>query len=264
MQLHGKVAFITGGASGIGLGMAEAFAARGMKLMLADIEATALERAGAQLRAAGAQVETLQLDVTDRVAMAAAADAIEAAFGGVDVVCNNAGVIVSGGADMIDYSDWDWMLSVNLYGVISGVKTFAPRLISRGGGHFVNTASVAGLHGMNNVIGYGTSKFAVVGLSECLRLDMVKHNVGVSVLCPGMVATALATSQRNRPGAATSAPSVLPEPDRSALRHIDPREVGEMTANGIIANKPYILTHAEFREPIEARYRALIEAFAVN
>jgi NAD(P)-dependent dehydrogenase (short-subunit alcohol dehydrogenase family) len=117
---------------------------------------------------------------------------------------------------------------------------------------------------MSDLIGYGASKFAVVGISECLRLDMAKHNVGVSVLCPGMVATALATSQRNRPGidaSAASTASSRPSPQRAALRHMEPREVGEMTADAVIANRPYILTHPEFREPIEARCRALIEAF---
>lgn len=266
ISLEGKVAFITGGASGIGLGIAEAFAARGMRLMLADIDAAALERAAAKLRLAGAECSTLQLDVTDRAAMAAAADTTEAVFGGVDVVCNNAGVVVTGGIDQVEYSDWDWIMSVNLFGVIAGVKTFTPRLMKRGGGHIVNTASMAGLRGGNELISYSTSKFAIVGLSECLRLDLAKHNIGVSALCPGTVTTDIQkTSARHRPGAGRSTPATLsvpPPPGLEAFRYIGAREVGEMTADGIIANKPYILTHPEFRASMEARCRTLLEAFA--
>ena len=182
-DLTGKCAFVTGGASGIGFGMAEALAGAGMKVVIADIEANALEQAAAKLKSSGAAVHAIQLDVTDRAAMESAAADAEEAFGAVDVVCNNAGVCWRGFMTDASYDDWDWVLGVNLGGVVNGIRTFVPRLIARGeGGHVVNTASMAGLMASPGNSVYCTSKFAVVGLSEGLRKELAPKGIGVTVL----------------------------------------------------------------------------------
>ena len=180
-DVAGKVAFVTGAASGMGLTMARSFAAAGMKVVLADIEEEALERARASFGPTNADVIAIRVDVTDREAMAAAADRTEEAFGKVHVLCNNAGVAVSGSIADMAYTDWDWVVGVNLDGVVNGVQTFLPRILAHGeGGHIVNTASLAGLLPFARLGVYNTTKFAVVGMSEALRADLAERNVGVS------------------------------------------------------------------------------------
>ncbi len=199
-DVAGKAAFVTGGASGIGLGMVRALASAGMRVAVADIEEEALERARVSLASTGANVFALRLDVTDRAAMAEAAERTEQAFGKVHVLCNNAGVFVSGSTVRMRYADWDWVLGVNVRGVVNGVQAFLPRIASHGeGGHIVNTASMAGLWSGRGGLVYNTSKFAVVGLSEAMRADLEDRNIGVSVLCPGVVDTNIFESGRNRP-----------------------------------------------------------------
>lgn len=196
----GKVAFVTGGASGIGLGMAQAFAEAGMKLVIADIRQEQLALARAGLESVGASVLTLQLDVTDRQAYARAADTVESTFGPVDVLCNNAGIGLLGPCQSASYDDWDWVLGVNLGGVINGVQTFLPRMLARGaGGHIVATASLAGLVAGAGASIYTTSKMAVVGLMECLRGEVAEHGIGVSVLCPHLVRTDIHLHGKLRP-----------------------------------------------------------------
>jgi NAD(P)-dependent dehydrogenase (short-subunit alcohol dehydrogenase family) len=185
-ELRGRTAFIAGGASGIGSGMARVFAGEGMRIVLADVESTALAAAAAQLEDESAEVLALELDVTDREAMEDGARRAEERFGHVHLVCNNAGVGAGGPLDQCTYDDWDWVIGVNLTGVINGVQTFVRRLRDHGeGGHFVDTASMAGLIPSGGLGIYCTTKYAVVGLSECLRLDLAPHGIGVSVLCPG-------------------------------------------------------------------------------
>ena len=193
----GKTAFITGGASGIGLAMARSFSAAGMKVVIADIEQAALDTAQNEFEASNAEFLTVQVDVTDRDGMAAAAAATESRFGNVHVVCNNAGVAVGGRIDEMTYDDWDWVLGVNLNGVVNGVRTFVDRVKAHGeGGHFVNTASMAGHISIPGLGVYTASKFAVVGLSETMRPDLLGHNIGVSVLCPGM-STSIVRARRS-------------------------------------------------------------------
>jgi len=249
-DLSGRTAFITGGAQGIGLGIARRLAREGVKLALVDIDAAALERARAEL-AKGTEVVTHQLDVRDRDAFAKVADAVERRIGPVSLLFNNAGVASGVHVSKMSYEIWDWVLGVNLQGVVNGIQTFLPRMIERGaGGHVVNTSSGAGLAATTAGFLYTTSKFAVVGMSESLRseLQLAGTNIGVSVLCPGPVATGIVSrSLMGRPGANQDinpqAQARLKELDNHLLEHGVPIDaVGEMVLNGILENRPYIFT----------------------
>ena len=272
-EVAGKTAFITGGASGIGLAMARSFSAAGMKVVIADIEQAALDAARNEFEASNAEFLTLQVDVTDRDDMAAAAAATESRFGNVHVVCNNAGVAVGGRIDEMTYDDWDWVLGVNLNGVVNGVRTFVDRLKAHGeGGHFVNTASMAGHISIPGLGVYTTTKFAVVGLSETMRPDLLGHNIGVSVLCPGMVDTNILDAGRNRPrqlqhGARPWEETLLPE-ERDAITWsvrasmIDPALVGDMVLHAILNDEFYIFTHPDIEVMTELRRSEMTDAFA--
>ena len=274
-DVAGKTAFVTGGASGIGFAMARSFAAAGMNVAIADIEEGALEAAVTSLAPTNAEVIPLRVDVTDRDAMARAADATEAAFGKVHVVCNNAGVAVGGPTDAMSYADWDWVVSVNVNGVINGVQTFTDRIKAHGeGGHFVNTASMAGHLAIGGLGVYNATKFAVVGMSEAMRMDLAPHQIGVSVLCPGVVNTNIFESGRNRPaalqaetdtadlasfrGAEQGREAMLEQFRRNAL---DPAHVGDMVLHAIIQDEEYIFTHPEFAEQVTDRHQAMSAAF---
>ena len=191
-NVAGRTAFITGGASGIGLGIARAFARAGARIALADVDAAALGAAQAEL-AKDTPTEAFVLDVRDRAAYARAADEAEARLGPVSLLFNNAGVALAIPALQMSYETWDFALGVNLDGVVNGLQTFVPRMCARGaqldGAHIVNTASGAGLATPGSGYLYHTAKFAVVGLSESLRFELQGNGIGVSVLCPGPVAT---------------------------------------------------------------------------
>ncbi len=276
-DVAGKVAFVTGGASGMGLAMARSFSAAGMKVVIADIEDAALERVDAEFRKSNADVLTLKVDVTDRGAMEQAARRTEAAFDKVHVVCNNAGVAVGGALDVMEYKDWDWVIGVNLSGVINGVQTFINRIKAHGeGGHIVNTASMAGHMAIPGLGVYNTTKYAVVGLSETMRADLAPHNIGVSVLCPGVVTTGIFDSGRNRPNELKterdSATMVLTadasDAERAArlqeilARALDPAVVGDMVLAAIQADDPYIFTHPELKEAVDMRGAQIAASFA--
>lgn len=269
-DLEGKVAFITRGASGIGLAMARSFAAAGMKVVIADIQTDALEKAAAELKGSNADVLAIELDVTDRDAMARAADEAEAAFGNVHVLCNNAGVVAFGPLIHATYEDWDWVIGVNLHGVINGIQTFLPRIKGHGeGGHVVNTASIAGHVALPGLGIYNAAKYAVVGISETLVQELEPDGIGVSVLCPGFVDTNIYDSQRNRPKALQN-PDTDPGQDflggseqveqvrQSAM---DPALVGEKVLEAVRNNEFYILTHPDFRPLVEERMQNIIEGF---
>ena len=272
-DVAGKTAFITGGASGMGLAMARSFAKAGMKVVIADIEQAAREAAQAEFESSNAEFLVLPLDVTDRAAMKEAADATEERFGKVHVVCNNAGVAVGGPIDQMAYNDWDWVNKVNLDGVVNGIQTFTERMKAHGeGGHFVNTASMAGHISIPGLSVYTGTKFAVVGISETMRADLLAHDIGVSVLCPGLVNTNIFDSGRNRPEdlpGASLTPLVDPEAgDLSAqleqMRHtaLDPAVVGDMVLHAIRENEFYIFTHPELEAMTDARKDEMASAFA--
>lgn len=255
-----QVAFVTGGASGIGFGMATAFAKAGMKLALADIEEGAVNKAADALRARGAEAAAFVVDVTDRKALAATRDAVLDAFGAIHLVCNNAGVNRAGPITELSYDDWDWVMGVNLNGVINGVMTFVPELTRHGAdAHMINTASVGGLVGMPGLTIYNTAKFGVVGLSEALRADLHNAGVGISVLCPGLVRTNLNTGERNRPG---NEGKIIEAPENDALQQgMDPIVLGEKVLEAVRAGEFFICPHPEFKGVIKDRNAALEAAF---
>ena len=276
-DVTGKVAFITGGASGMGLAMARSFAAAGMKVAIADVEQVALDRVKAEFDASNAKVITLQVDVTDRAAMEAAADATEAAFDKVHVLVNNAGVAVGGSLDQMSYEDWDWVMGVNLDGVVNGLQAFVQRIKAHGeGGHVVNTASLAGHFAIPGLGVYTATKYAVVGISETLRADLKQHDIGVSVLCPGVVNTNIFDSGRNRPshlqGETDTAKMVLSEdvaePEREQrmaemmARALDPAVVGDMVLHSIQEDEFYIFSHPEVEPMVSGRAAEVTDAFA--
>ncbi len=275
-DVAGKVAFITGGASGMGLAMARSFSAAGMKVVIADIEQSALDAVAEEFAASNADAMTLRVDVTDREDMARAAEATLERFGKIHVLCNNAGVAVGGTTDVMDYKDWDWVMGVNLDGVINGVQTFLPLILEHGeGGHVVNTASMAGHLAIRGLTVYNTTKFAVVGLSEAMRDDLADKNVGVSVLCPGVVNTRIFDSGRNRPaelqGEHDNASNVLigdgGEDDRDARMAtilegaLDPAVVGDMVLEAIRSNDLYIFTHPELGPFVDDRNQQIKASF---
>ena len=266
-HVEGKVAFVTGGASGIGLGMAKVFTAAGMKVVIADIRQNHLDQAMGHFSNTNFQVHAVRLDVSDRKAMADAADEAERVYGPVDLVCNNAGINMFSPMDECTYDDWDWIMGVNLGGVINGVQTFVPRLKARGqGGHIVNTASMASFITGPGAGIYTTSKFAVRGLTECLRWSLAPHNIGVSVLCPGLVNSAIYESDKVRPKELSGAMGpVDPEfMNRLAEVHkvgMDPLEVGEKVLAGVKRNDLYIITHPENKDEAKELCDAILAAF---
>ena len=268
-DLKGRVAVVTGGASGIGQGMIRAFASEGMKIVIADIEVEARDKAASDLANDGAEVIAVECDVSSAASVEAVRDEALSAFGAVHVVCNNAGV--AGGQPgpiwAAPQSDWDWVLGVNLLGVIHGVQTFVPLLIEQGqGGHIVNTASLAGL--MEGAGIYGVSKQAVVGLTESLWRDLKATDSGVSasVLCPAWVRTRIMESERNRPEAPRPNEEIPAE--AQALRDIvrgliekdglDPEDVGRQVARSIKDDKFYILTHPGWNNIIRNRMENIL------
>src|SRR5215470_840490 len=268
-HLRDKVSFITGGASGIGLGIARACLDAGMKVVIADLRYDALESAAASLAASSGVVLPLALDVTDRRQWIVCAVRVEREYGGVDLVCSNAGVNFVGPTHEATYEDWDFALGVNLGGAINAVRTFAASMASSGrGGHIVITASVSGLFAGAGVGVYVTSKFALVGLAESLRADLLEFGVGVSVLCPGPVQSELFEStQQVRPAqfAATGSKPLLPpgvaRSDTPIFRTaLTGTQVGECVLRGVRRNDLYILTHPEIRPVLEARAAALLAA----
>jgi NAD(P)-dependent dehydrogenase (short-subunit alcohol dehydrogenase family) len=264
-EVEGKTAFVTGGASGIGLGMATAFAGAGMNVVIADIGRDHIEEALERFDGQAA-VHAVELDVTDRDGFARAADEAERVFGNVHVLCNNAGVGLLGPGRLARYDDWDWALGVNLGGVVNGIQTFLPRLLAHSeGGHIVSTASMAGVVPIPNAAIYITAKAAVIGLSEALRGEVAADGIGVSAFCPGPVQTNIREAGRLRPARYADSGYVELERELEGRANsplwMDPVECGERVLAGIRRNDLYIFTHAEFRDGAEARFQAMLASF---
>ncbi len=265
-DVAGKVAFITGGGSGIGLGMARVFSAAGMKVVVADVRQDHLDDAMKQLKAAGREAHAIKLDVSDRAAVARAAEETVRVFGKVHLVCNNAGVSLFGPMDQATYEDWDWMMGVNFNGVVNGCMSFVPKIKAHGeGGHIVNTASMAGLLVGPGFGIYSASKFAVRGLTEALRLDLAPHKIGVSVLCPGFVRSNIHEAVLSRPETLAKSGYVVTEEDIKRLDNLlnvgmAPDEVAERVLAGIRRNALYLFTHAEFRDELKGIFDAMLAA----
>lgn len=271
-ELSGKVAFITGGGSGVGLGQAKVFSREGMRVVIADIRQDHLDEAMAYFRQqAGAQVHAIQLDITDRAAYARAADEVERVFGPVQLLCNTAGVSQFGPLQQATYDDWDWQIDVNLRGVINGIQTFLPRMIERGlEGHIVNTASMSAFIALPRSGIYCTTKMAVRGLTECLRMDLeaAGHNIGVSLLCPGAVNTNIHEAVLTRPAKYAQTGYYGHDPEMMArLKDIisiglEPTTLAEHVLKAVRENKLYVLPYPEFRDTLEEIHRNVMAALA--
>jgi NAD(P)-dependent dehydrogenase (short-subunit alcohol dehydrogenase family) len=264
-NVAGKTALITGGASGIGLGMARAFSKAGMNVMIADLRQDHLDSALAVFDRG--TVRGIRLDVTDRKAMAAAAEECERAFGKLHVLVNNAGVGLEGPLKQATFDDWDFGMGVNLGGVINGVQIFLPRIRAHGeGGHVVNTASLAALVAMPaHMIMYVTAKAGVLALSESLHTELVNENIGVSVLCPGPVKSNIHQAARNRPEHFRTHSGFADSEQRLGARQVsdlwmEPDEVGEMVLKAIRNGELYVITHGEWRDVARARFDAMLAA----
>ncbi|MYD43533.1 MAG: SDR family NAD(P)-dependent oxidoreductase [Gammaproteobacteria bacterium] len=272
-DVAGKTAFITGGASGMGLAMARSFAGAGMKVAIADIEASALTAVAEEFAETNASVITLQVDVSDLASMSEGAAKTKEAFGNVHVLVNNAGIVTGGTFAEAEPNDWRWTMNVNLDGVYNGLNSFLQDMIDHGeGGHVVNTASLAGHLAVPRLGIYGASKFAVVGMSETLRIELAEHNIGVSVLCPGVVNTNIFTARRNRPASLPSSqemeftPAVQDEEQSDAsdvLRNIiEPDVVGDMVLHAVQHDRFYIFTHPDFAPMVRMRTQEIEDSFA--
>ena len=264
-DMVGKVGVITGGASGIGLATATALAARGMKLVLADVEADPLDAAVAGLTDTGAEAIGVVTDVADLDAVQSLADQTWSAFGGAHFVFNNAGVAVSGPIAEMTHADWKWTIDVDLWGPIHGVEAFLPRMIEQGqGGHITNTASFAGVVPNVDLGVYCVAKYGVVAMSEVLQRELRQHEIGVSVLCPMRVATNIDASGRNRQrdyGGPESQQYPEVDEEEMAGRMIEVDEVAELVVRGITDNQLYLFPHHEARQFIAKRFERMDRSF---
>jgi NAD(P)-dependent dehydrogenase (short-subunit alcohol dehydrogenase family) len=259
--LRGRVAVVTGGGSGIGRALVEVFAREGMNVVVADIDEAAAGDTATAVRGRGGQAVAVRTDVSELSSVQALAGRAWQAFGKVHLLCNNAGVALWGGLEQATHRDWQWVLGVNLWGVIHGLEAFLPRMIAqRDGGHVVNTASMAGLIASQGLGVYNTSKYAVVGLSETLAKDLRAHGIGVSVLCPMGVSTRIRESARHRPPELSNDRAPGGEPVELIGRFLRPDAVAEMVLTAVRENRLYVITHEEGLEPLRRRFRRLEQA----
>jgi NAD(P)-dependent dehydrogenase (short-subunit alcohol dehydrogenase family) len=266
-ELAGKTAVVTGAGSGIGLGLARTFAREGMAVVLCDIRGDRLDGALAQVRALGARAIAVPTDVSDRAAVEHAAREAQRAFGAIHAVCNNAGVAIHGkSVAELTPQEWDWIIGVNLYGVIHGIQTFLPLIRAHGGeGHIVNTASIAGFQvrpGRRSGA-YAATKYAVVALSESLAQDLTDGPIGVSVLAPAAVNTRIYLSAENRP-ARFGGPLTISEDDplhEELKRGLDPDTVGERVVRAIRRRELFVFTHLETKTWLDERHQRIVDAY---
>lgn len=263
-DLEDKVAAVTGAASGLGRAMALAFAAQGMRLALVDVDESGLAQTVEALRSSGTRCFSMRVDVSRAAEVEAFAQRTEAELGGAHLVCNNAGVALTGAVWENSELDWEWLLGVNLRGVVNGVRAFAPRLIARDQGHIVNTASVAGFISPPGMGAYAVSKHAVVALSEALHHDLRERGsrVGVSVLCPAYVPTGIAESGRNRPrelGSSRQTAKDLMLKKAVAAGRQSADDIARAVVAAVKADRFYILTHPSIKGAIRARMEDILE-----
>jgi NAD(P)-dependent dehydrogenase (short-subunit alcohol dehydrogenase family) len=269
-NVEGKTAFVTGGSSGIGLGIARALSDAGMKVVFTYKSDAHRDAALAAFPAGNPGVHAIHLDTTDRDAMPRAADEAERVFGNVHLLVNNAGVGLPALLSNVSWEDWDWAMDVNINGVFNGVRTFLPRMLAHGeGAHIMATSSSAGI--VAGTLGvYATGKFAVVGMMESLRTEMEGRNIGVSVFCPGLVRSSIFDIERNRPASHGGAREPMkPPPLKPGAPPIDlmaaamdPLEAGRLVLEGIRNNDLYILTHAEFQPSVLERVSLMLASFS--
>ena len=263
-ELRNKVAVVTGGGSGIGRGMAHAFAGEGMNVVIGDIEREPAEAVAAELRERGVRAIAVQADVAEPASVDGLAARGYDEFGAVHVLCNNAGVFIGGALADTPPEEWAWLIAVNLMGVVNGVRAFLPRLRLQGGqAHIVNTGSVSGLYPTPNQGAYTATKYAVVGYTERLREELEQEQIGVSVLCPSGVQTRITQSRRNRQqqfgGPIFSEP--LPAARERRPDVLDPMEVGALVVRGIKENRLYIHTHLSFKPRCVERFARILADF---
>jgi NAD(P)-dependent dehydrogenase (short-subunit alcohol dehydrogenase family) len=266
-ELEGRTAFITGGANGVGFGMAHAFLGAGMNVVVADIREDQLDAALGSLQKVGDNVHGIVVDVTDRKGMADAADETQSRFGKVHMLCNNAGINVFGPVESASFDDWDWIMDVNLNSVFNGIKAFLPKIQVHGeGGHIVNTASMASIVSGPGAGIYTAAKFAVRGLSECLWYTLIQQGISVSVVCPGLVNSNIHRSEELRPDSKADS-GYEPDPEFAARledlqkRGMDPLEIGERILRGVLKDDLYIMTHAEHRDEVVRDFAEIVAAF---
>ncbi len=264
-DVRGKVAVITGGSSGIGRGIARAFARAGMTVVVTGRGLAHLDEIVTDFGAQGLDVHPMQVDVTDLDAMRVAADQVEARFGRVDVLVNNAGIGLTGPVVDATPADWDWVIDVNIRGVGNGIQAFLPKIRRHGaGGHIVNTSSMAGL--MPIVAGlYSMTKAAVIALSEALHIELLAEHISVSAYCPGPTHSNIASAVANRPARYGESGYAPPDPEwTAAAKHqpyMDADEAGERVLRAMLTGEMFILTHPEFKPGVVARHRLIEESF---
>lgn len=268
-EVAGKVAFITGGGSGVGLGQAKVFAEAGCRIAIADIRQDHLDEALHYFRSEDTEVLALRLDITDRDAYDRAADEVEASLGPVQLLFNTAGVSIFGPLQLATREDWQWQLDVNLWGVINGIQVFLPRMLDRGNDcHIVNTASMSAFVALPGTGIYCTTKMALRGLSECLHMDLAETNVRVSMLCPGAVNSNIHEAVLTRPkhlentGYYGADPEVFARLKEVISIGMEPETLARHVLEGIEENELYILPYPEFRETLEEIHGRVMNSLA--
>ncbi len=261
-DLRDRTAVVTGGASGIGRALALLFAHEGANVVVADLDEAGMAETVAGVGKAGRRGLAVRTDVSRLGDVQALADRAFKEFGSVHVVCNNAGVALWGGLESVTHKDWEWAMGVNLWGVIHGVEAFVPRMVAqKQPGHVVNTASMAGLIASQGLGIYNTTKYAVVGLSETLQKDLRGYDIGVSVLCPMGVNTAIRQSDRNRPAALRNEEKARESRAVELIgRYLPPEHVADRVLRAIYANRLYVITHEEGLTPLKRRFERLAQA----
>ncbi len=266
MDFKGKTAFITGGASGAGLGQAKVFGGAGCRVAIADIRQDAIDAALAELRGRGIEAHGVQLDITDRAAFARAADEVEGVFGPVHLLFNTAGVSIFGPLEQASYDDYDWLVNVNWWGVVNSMQTWVPRMIAHGqGGHIVNTASL-GCFVANSGSGiYSATKFAVHGITMAMRDALKDKGIGVSVLCPANIKSNIAESVKTRPAHLSNSGYQVDEREIAALHEIysqgmEPEELAGHVMQAIDENRFYVIPYPEARPMLEMVFKQVLDA----